>query len=314
MPYSIYKKLENAKLVETNMEIQLADGSCIYPEGVLDDKLVKVNKFMYPADFFVIKTTEPGAEESVGILLGRPFLSTASTVIDVLQGTMKLSFNGEQLTFEVDKAVRKPQDNESIQTVDAISPRKQKYPEKKSFKEPPSSSTEGEQLKREVAEWFDTTMTGEMNDQAIRWAIMKFCQPSQPTESKEVTQLRRVEKLPDQAAPLKGMLKENPSPTRKLISAPTSPMTLKNLTNQANNKPVNLNLQEQEGKSKKKLRPDQGVVKWKTHALIETHPELYMHPMVKKGETPHFNRQYRISPALRLEEFMVGEEELLFQC
>ncbi|XP_041995902.1 uncharacterized protein LOC121746032 [Salvia splendens] len=175
MPYSMYEKLGEEKLVETDMVIQLANGSCIYPEGILEDELVKVNKFMYPADFFVIKTTKPGAEESVGILLGRPFLSTASTVIDVLQGTMKLSFNGEHLTFKVDKAVRKPQDSESIQTVEAISPRKQKYPEKKSFKEPPSGSTEGEQLKREAAEWFDTTMTGEMDDQAIRRAIMKFC-------------------------------------------------------------------------------------------------------------------------------------------
>ncbi|XP_042044930.1 uncharacterized protein LOC121790902 [Salvia splendens] len=107
MPYSIYEKLEDAKLIKTDTEIQLADGSSIYPEGVLEDELVKVKKFMYPADFFVIKTTEPGAEESVGILLGRPFLSTASTVIDVRHGTMKLSFNGEQLTFEIDKAVRK---------------------------------------------------------------------------------------------------------------------------------------------------------------------------------------------------------------
>ncbi|XP_042016295.1 uncharacterized protein LOC121764321 [Salvia splendens] len=184
MPYSIYEKLEDAKLVKTDMEIQLADVSCIYPEGVLEDELVKVNKFMYPTDFFFIKTTEPGAEESVGILLGRPFLSTASTVIDVRQGTMKLSFNGEQLTFEVDKAVRKPQDSESIQTVDAISPRKQKYPEKKSFKEPPSGSTKGEQLKREAAEWFDTAMTGEMDDQAIRREIIFANRHNQPSQKR----------------------------------------------------------------------------------------------------------------------------------
>ncbi|XP_042065490.1 uncharacterized protein LOC121809006 [Salvia splendens] len=71
MPYSIDEKLEDAKLIKTDMEIQLADRSCIYPEAVLEDEIVKVNKFMYPADFILIKTTESGAEESVGILLGR---------------------------------------------------------------------------------------------------------------------------------------------------------------------------------------------------------------------------------------------------
>ncbi|XP_042009133.1 uncharacterized protein LOC121757694 [Salvia splendens] len=139
MPYSIFKKLGNAKLVETNMEIQLADGSCIYPEGVLEDEVVKVNRFMYPADFFVIKMTEPGAEESIGILLGRPFLSTANTVIDVRQGTINLDFKGERFTVEINKAAKRLQDRESIQTVDAIGPRRQKHPMEESFKEPPLS-------------------------------------------------------------------------------------------------------------------------------------------------------------------------------
>ncbi|XP_042065349.1 uncharacterized protein LOC121808844 [Salvia splendens] len=107
MPYSIFKKLGNAKLVETNIEIQLADGSCIYPEGVLEDEVVKVNRFMYPADFFVIKMTEPGVEESIGILLGRPFLSTANTVIDVRQGIINLEFKGERFTVEINKAAKR---------------------------------------------------------------------------------------------------------------------------------------------------------------------------------------------------------------
>ncbi|XP_042057823.1 uncharacterized protein LOC121802234 [Salvia splendens] len=138
MTYSIYRKLgAAAKLVDTDIMIQLADRSCIHPEGILEDVIFKVNNFLYPADFFVIKMTKPATKESSGVLLGRSFLSTASAVIDVRQGTMKLSFNGEQLTFEIDKAVRKPQDNESIQTVDAISPRKQKYQKKNPSKNHP---------------------------------------------------------------------------------------------------------------------------------------------------------------------------------
>ncbi|XP_042038284.1 uncharacterized protein LOC121784177 [Salvia splendens] len=73
LPHSIYRKLGEAKLVDTDIMIQLADRSCIYPEGILEDVIVKVNDFLYPADFFVIKMTEPTSKESSGVLLGRPF-------------------------------------------------------------------------------------------------------------------------------------------------------------------------------------------------------------------------------------------------
>ncbi|XP_042032221.1 uncharacterized protein LOC121778896 [Salvia splendens] len=95
LPYSIYKKLGEAKLVDTDIMIQLADRSCIHPEGILEDVIVKVNNFLYPADFFVIKMTEPAARESSGVLLGRPFLSTANTIIDIRNGMLSLDFNGE---------------------------------------------------------------------------------------------------------------------------------------------------------------------------------------------------------------------------
>ncbi|XP_042029889.1 uncharacterized protein LOC121776790 [Salvia splendens] len=57
LPYAIYKKLEEAKLVDTDIMIQLADRSCIHPEGILEDVIVKVDNFLYPTDFFVIKMT-----------------------------------------------------------------------------------------------------------------------------------------------------------------------------------------------------------------------------------------------------------------
>ncbi|XP_042029941.1 uncharacterized protein LOC121776848 [Salvia splendens] len=57
LPYSIYNKLGEPKLVDTDIMIQLAERSCIHPEGILEDVIVKVNNFLYPADFFVIEMT-----------------------------------------------------------------------------------------------------------------------------------------------------------------------------------------------------------------------------------------------------------------
>ncbi|XP_042067277.1 uncharacterized protein LOC121810581 [Salvia splendens] len=122
LPYIIYEKLGAAKLIDTDIMIQLADRSCIHPEGILEDIIVKVNNFLYPADFFVIKMTEPAARESSGVLLGRSFLSTASTIIDVRNGTIRLDFNGEQSTFNIDEAMKRSADNENIYSVDVTEP------------------------------------------------------------------------------------------------------------------------------------------------------------------------------------------------
>ncbi|XP_042029822.1 uncharacterized protein LOC121776708 [Salvia splendens] len=122
LPYSIYKKLGEARLVDTDIMIQLADRSCIHPEGILEDVIVKVNNFLYLADFFIIKTTEPVAKESSGVLLGRPFLSTTSTIIDVRNGTINLDFNGEQFTFNIDEAMKRAADSENVYSVDVTEP------------------------------------------------------------------------------------------------------------------------------------------------------------------------------------------------
>ncbi|XP_042005861.1 uncharacterized protein LOC121754592 [Salvia splendens] len=41
LPHSIYRKLGEVKLVDTDIMIQLADRSCTHPEGILEDVIVK---------------------------------------------------------------------------------------------------------------------------------------------------------------------------------------------------------------------------------------------------------------------------------
>ncbi|KAL1549145.1 hypothetical protein AAHA92_17280 [Salvia divinorum] len=97
LPISVYQKMNEARLVHTEVEIQLADGSCIQPEGILVNVLVKVHDFIYPADFHVIRMTEPESAGSSRVLLGRPFLKTARALIDVFNGTISLYYHGEKL-------------------------------------------------------------------------------------------------------------------------------------------------------------------------------------------------------------------------
>ena len=39
---------------ETNILIQLADGSTIRPRGVVENVLVKVDRLFFPTDFYVL--------------------------------------------------------------------------------------------------------------------------------------------------------------------------------------------------------------------------------------------------------------------
>ena len=55
------------------MTLQMADRTLAQPEGILEDVLIKVGKFIFPMDFVVIDIEE---DKQVPLLLGRPLLTT----------------------------------------------------------------------------------------------------------------------------------------------------------------------------------------------------------------------------------------------
>ena len=115
MPSSLYEKLNLGPLLKTGIIIQLADRSNVYPKGVIEDVLVKVNDLTFPADFFVIDMGQGGHE--FPILLERPFLMTAQTKIDVSNGTLSMEFDGERVEFNMKDAMKYPDDHDSLNFV-----------------------------------------------------------------------------------------------------------------------------------------------------------------------------------------------------
>ncbi|XP_070668931.1 uncharacterized protein [Malus domestica] len=95
MPYSIYASMNLGELKNDGVIIQLADRSNAYPKGVLEDVLVQVNHLIFPGDFYVLEMDESDHAPSLPILLGRPFMKTARTKIDVFNGTLTMEFDGE---------------------------------------------------------------------------------------------------------------------------------------------------------------------------------------------------------------------------
>ena len=71
LPYSVYLQLGLGELKPTAIMLQLADRSMKRPRGIIEDALIKVDKFYFPVDFIVIDT-EPvhSIESQIPVILG----------------------------------------------------------------------------------------------------------------------------------------------------------------------------------------------------------------------------------------------------
>ena len=92
MPLSVVQRLSLGELTPTTITLQMADRSMAQSEGILEDVLVKVGKFVFLVDFVVRKMEE---DTQVPLLLGRPFLATGDALIDVQKGELTLRVGDE---------------------------------------------------------------------------------------------------------------------------------------------------------------------------------------------------------------------------
>ncbi|CAN6711691.1 unnamed protein product [Malus baccata var. baccata] len=120
MPYSIYASMNLGKLKNDGVIIQLADRSNAYPKGVLEDVLVQVNHLVFPADFYVLEMDESDHAPSLPILLGRPFMKTAQTKIDVAKGEVTMAFGGDMICFKIPESIETPNVVRSCCVIDKI--------------------------------------------------------------------------------------------------------------------------------------------------------------------------------------------------
>jgi hypothetical protein len=93
LPYSVYLKLGLGELKLTTVTLQLADRSMKRPWGIIEDVLIKIDKFYFHVDLIVIDTElVHDVENQIPVILGRPFLATANALINCRMGVMKISF------------------------------------------------------------------------------------------------------------------------------------------------------------------------------------------------------------------------------
>ncbi|XP_022893882.1 uncharacterized protein LOC111408347 [Olea europaea var. sylvestris] len=110
MPLSLFKKLGLGEVKPITVTLQLADRSLTYPRGIIEDVLVKVDKFIFPADFVVLDMEE---DQEIPLILGRPFLATGRALIDVQEGQLTLRVNEEEVRFNIYQAMKYSDDNDT---------------------------------------------------------------------------------------------------------------------------------------------------------------------------------------------------------
>ncbi|XP_022889017.1 uncharacterized protein LOC111404442 [Olea europaea var. sylvestris] len=117
MPLSVFKKLGLEEVKPTTVIPQVADRSLTYPRGIIEDVLVKVDKFIFPADFVVLDMEE---DQKNPLILGRPFLATRRALINVQEGHLTLRVNEEEARFNIYQAMKYADDTDTCHIIDFI--------------------------------------------------------------------------------------------------------------------------------------------------------------------------------------------------
>nr|GEW44460.1 reverse transcriptase domain-containing protein [Tanacetum cinerariifolium] len=119
MPLSVWNKLSLPEISPTCMTLELADRSISRPVGVAEDVSVKLEKIHFSADFVVV---DFDADPRLPLILGRSFIKTGRSLIDVYEGELTLHIGNKAVTFNLDQTSRYSSnyDAESINRIDVI--------------------------------------------------------------------------------------------------------------------------------------------------------------------------------------------------
>ena len=107
MPYFLAKRLNLGEIELTALSLQMADRLMTSPKSIIEDVLIKVEKFIFLVDFVVLDMEE---DEKVPLILGRPFLAISRALIDVESGELALRVGDDKVKlsfYQNDKLLKK---------------------------------------------------------------------------------------------------------------------------------------------------------------------------------------------------------------
>ncbi|GJS39108.1 putative ribonuclease H-like domain-containing protein [Tanacetum coccineum] len=100
MRKSMLEHLKLANLKKTNMLVEMVDMTMKVPLGVVENILVKIDKFLVSLDFIIINMLKRRNET---MILDRPFLATIHATIDIFNKEISLGIKNDSIIFDMDK-------------------------------------------------------------------------------------------------------------------------------------------------------------------------------------------------------------------
>ena len=120
MSLSVVKKMNLGELTPTTLSLYMDDLSLTNPQGIIEDVLMKVDRFIFLVDFVVLEMEK---DKEVLIILGRPFLAIGHALIDVKNGELTLRVVDEEVKFNLAKTMRFIDDDKrTCMRVDSLIP------------------------------------------------------------------------------------------------------------------------------------------------------------------------------------------------
>ena len=272
MPLSIFKRLGLGKARPTTVTLQLADRSLKHPRGVIEDVLVKVDKFIFPADFIVLDMEE---DKEIPIILGRPFLAIGRAMIDVQRGELKLRVQEDEVKFNVFEAVRHPAESDTCfmaEIVEAI-----------------VSSQSGltDPLEASLVENDYENMSEEAEE------YVKWMDSSGPNRRKYFESLGEGAKTPVPSAEQPPKMEQKPLPSHLKYAylgvASTIPVIISTSLTEL-----------EEEKLLRVLRDHRNALGWSLADLKGIRPSMCMHRiLLEEGYKPSVEAQRRLNPTMK---------------
>ncbi|GJR37565.1 phospholipase-like protein [Tanacetum coccineum] len=93
---------DNGQHEKIDMLVEMTDMTKRSPIGIVENVLVKIDKFLFPLDFVVMDMLNTRNET---MILRRPFLATIHVEIDVFNNEISLGIGGDKVTFDMNKKI-----------------------------------------------------------------------------------------------------------------------------------------------------------------------------------------------------------------
>ncbi|XP_060182917.1 uncharacterized protein LOC132612853 [Lycium barbarum] len=117
MSLAIFNKLGLETPRPKRMRLLMEDRTVKKPVGILYDVHVRVDRFIFPANFLSLDCE---VDSEVPIILGRPFLAMGRDLVDGERGDLKFRMNDEEIIFHICKAMKQPVDMSVVSIIDTI--------------------------------------------------------------------------------------------------------------------------------------------------------------------------------------------------